>query len=119
MTVTKQIFSGSTDGEGIKVVATTSTGTTIHTVSSTATDFDEIWLWATNNHTTDVLLTVEWGVTTAPDGNIILTIPMHRGLVLVAPGLSLKGNASPHIVTAFAGITNVISIHGFVNRISA
>jgi hypothetical protein len=37
---------------------------------------------------------------------------------LVAPGLVLKGNATPLVVTAFCASANVVTILGYVNRIS-
>lgn len=117
-TFTKTILSGSTDGKGIKIAATATAGTLIHTGSSTAADLHEVWIWAENNHTADVVLTIEWGDATAPDGNIIKTIPTKAGLYLMIPGLVLKGNATPLTVKAFAATTNVICITGFVNVIA-
>lgn len=118
-TYNKLVLSGSTDGAGILVAATASAGTTIHTASTTTTTFDEVWLYAVNTSATGVKLTVEWATTTAPNGNIELTVAGESGLVLVVPGLVLKGNATPLVVRAFAATTNVIAIHGFVNRITA
>jgi hypothetical protein len=117
-TYSKLVLSGSTDGRAIKVAATATPGTTIHTASSTATHFDEIWLYAQNTDTTARKLTIEWGSTSSPDDLIEITIPAESGLTLVAPGLVLKGNATPLVVTAFAATTNVVTIHGYVNRIS-
>ncbi len=118
-TYTKVKLSGSTDGRGIKVAATASPGTTIHTGSTTATTYDEIWLYAMNTSTSAVALDIQWGGTTSPDDDIELTVQPESGLVLVAPGLLLKGNATALIVRAFAATTNVITIHGFVNQITA
>lgn len=118
-TFSKQTLSGSTDGRGVKVAATATAGTLIHTASSTATTFDEIWLYAVNSDTTARKLTIEWGSTTSPDDLIELTVAAESGLVLVVPGLVLKGNASPLVVRAFAATANVISIMGYVNRITA
>lgn len=118
-TFSKQILSGSTDGKAIKVAATASSGTTIHTGSSTATTLDEIWLYAVNSSTSAVKLTIQWGGTTSPDDDIELTIAAESGLVLVVPGLVIKGNATPLVVRAFAGTANVINISGYVNRIAA
>ena len=119
-TFTKTKLSGSTDGRGIKVAATSSAGTTIHTGSATATTYDEIWLYAINTDSTDRKLTLEWGGTTSPDDLIEQTITTEGGLTLIAPGLLLKGNASAAlIVKAFAATTNVIILHGFVNQITA
>lgn len=117
-TFSKQILSGSTDGRAIKVVATGTAGTTIHTASTTATTLDEVWLYAQNTDTTARKLTIEWGGTTAPDDLIEVTIGPEAGLVLVVPGLILKGNSTALIVRAFAATANVITIHGYVNRIA-
>ncbi len=118
-TFTKQILSASTDGKAIKVAATATAGTLIHTGSSTATTLDEIWLYAMNTSTSNVKLTLEWGDATAPDSHIEITVVAEAGLVCVSPGLLIKGNATPLTVKAFAGTANVITIHGFVNRITA
>jgi hypothetical protein len=117
-TFTKTILSGSTDGRAIKVVQTATAGTTIHTGSSSATTLHEIWLYAQNTDTTARKLTIEWGGTSAPDDLIELTIAPESGLVLVAPGLLIKGNASPLVVRAFASSANVVTIHGYVNVIA-
>lgn len=117
-TFTKTILSGSTDGRAIKVAATSGTGTTIHTGSTTSTTLDEIWLYAQNTSTSAVKLTVQWGGTTSPDDEIELTVQPEAGLVTIAPGLLIRGNATALVVRAFAGTANVITIHGFVNRIA-
>ena len=112
-TYTKLKLSGSTDGKGIKVAATATAGTTIHTAHATA--LDEIWIYAVNSSASDVKLTIEWGEATAPDGNIEGTIEGEGGLALVIPGLLLTNEL---VVKAFAGTADVIVLHGFVNRIS-
>lgn len=117
-TFSKLTLSGSTDGRGIKVGATATPGTTIHTASSTSTHFDEIWLYAVNSDTTARKLTVEFGGTSSPDDLIELTVPAESGLVLISPGLVVKGNTTPLVVRAFCATTNVVMIHGYVNRIS-
>ena len=117
-TFTKQILSGSTDGRAIKVVATASSGTTIHTGPTATATIDEVWLYAQNTDTTARKLTIQWGGTTSPDDEIELTIPAESGLTLVAPGLLIKGNATALVVRAFAATANVITIHGYVNRIA-
>jgi hypothetical protein len=49
-----------------------------------------------------------------------VTIAAESGLVLIAPGLIIKGNASAALVVkAFAATADVLTIHGFVNRITA
>jgi hypothetical protein len=112
-TFTKIKLSGSTDGKQIKVAATATAGTTIHTAH--ATDLDEIWIYCVNSSASAVKLTIEWGEATAPDGNIEVTIPAESGHLLVVPGLVLTNSL---VVKAFAGTTNVLLISGYVNRIS-
>lgn len=112
-TYTKVKLSGSTDGRMIKVAATATLGTTIHTAH--ATSLDEIWLYAVNSDTVDRKLTIEYGGATAPDNLIEVTIPAESGLILVCPGLILSNSL---VVTAFAATANVIMIGGYVNRIS-
>jgi hypothetical protein len=117
-TFTKKILSGSTDGKAIKVAATATAGTTIHTGSATTTTIDEVWLYAVNSSASAVKLTIEWGEATAPDGNIELSVAAESGLVLVVPGLLIKGNATPLVVKAFAATANVVMLHGYVNQIT-
>lgn len=118
-TITKTKLSASTDGLGVKVAATATPGTTIHTGSATATTYEEVWLYAVNSDTTARKLTIEWGGVTSPDCLIELTIAPEDGLTLVIPGLLLKGNATPKVITAFCGTANVVMIHGYVNSIAA
>lgn len=113
-TYSKQKLSASTDGKAVKITATSTVGTTVHTATSGTTNFDEIWLYANNNSTSPVVLTVEWGTTTAADGNIIQTIQPKSGLVPIVSGLILQNGL---LVTAFADTTAVILITGFVNHI--
>jgi len=118
-TFTKTLLSGSTRGRGIKVAATATPGTTIHTTGTSASTIDEVWLYAYNGHSSDVLVTIEYGGTTSPDDTIKVTIPAQSGLVLIAPGLTLTGDGSAGLVVkAFAATADVVTIHGFVNRIA-
>jgi hypothetical protein len=117
-TFTKTILSGSTDGRAIKVAATATPGTLIHTGSTTAATLHEVWLYAFNSDTANVKLTVEWGGVTAPDDSIEVTIPLESGLFLIVPGLLIKGNATALVVRAFAATANVLTINGFVNVIA-
>ena len=118
-TYSKIKLSGSTDGKLIKVAATATAGTTIHTGSSTATTIDEIWLYAVNSDTTDRNLPIEFGGTSSPDDLIEQTITAESGLLLVVAGLIIVGNATPLVVRAFAATANVVMVGGYVNRITA
>jgi len=112
-TFSKIALSGSTDGLPVKVVATATAGTLIHTAHATA--LDEVWIYAYNGHTADVVLTVEYGGATVPDQNIILTVSTKSGLALVVPGLILTNSK---VIRAFAATANVITLSGYINRIA-
>lgn len=112
-TYSKVRLSGSTNGRSVKVAATATAGTLIHTAHASA--LDEIWIFAQNTDTTDRKLTIEFGGTTAPDDLFEMPIGAESGLILVIPGLLLTQSLE---VRAFAATANVITINGFVNRIS-
>lgn len=112
-TFSKVKLSGSTDGRNIKVAATATPGTLLHTAHATA--LDEVWLFACNSDTVDRKLTIEFGGTTSPDDTIELTIPAESGMVTVIPGFLLTNSV---VVRAFAATANVIVINGYVNRIA-
>ena len=118
-TFTKNKLSGSTDGLAVKLTGTNTAGAvTVHTsvAGTTAGVFDEIWIYASNTSTSSVKLTIEWGTTTAADGNIEVTILPEAGLVTIVPGLILQ---NARLVKAFAGTADVILLTGFVNSITA
>lgn len=115
-TYSKQLLSGGTTGKNIKVAATSSAGTTIHTAVSGTSDMDEIWLYACNTDSSDRKLTIEYGGTTSPDDLSEITIEAEAGWVLIVPGMLLQNGL---IVKAFAASANVVNINGYVNRITA
>ena len=112
MTISRQLLSGSTKGQGIKVAATATPGTLIHTAH--ATSLDEVWLWCVNSSSSPVKLTVQFGGTTDPDDSIEATITGESGLFLIVPGLVLSNSK---VVRAFAATANVLAVHGYVNRL--
>lgn len=116
--ISKNKLSGSTNGRMIKVVATATPGTTIHTAQATTgeNNYDEVWLWAVNSDTTARKLTIEFGGTTSPDDTIEVTIPAESGLILVVPGLILQNSL---VVKAFCASASVVLIGGYVNTITA
>jgi hypothetical protein len=118
-TFTKGLLSGTSSDDGQAFEVTTS-HTTVHTGPTTATSYDEVWIYATNAHTADIEIYIGWGATGGTAANQIrLTITAKTGYKLVIPGLILKGNASPLIVTAYAGTTGKVNLTGYVNHITA
>lgn len=110
----KRRLSASMDGRGVKVGATASPGTVIHTATASiaANEWDEVWLRVVNTSATAVKLTIEWGGTTTDD-QIEITIPPEGGFTEAIPGHLLQNGA---VVRAFAATANVLIVHGFVNR---
>ena len=116
-------LSGSVQGEPIKITATSTPGTIVHTTGTSATVVDRLYLYANNTQAaataSTVLLTLEWGDATAPDHNIVVPIPGQAGLVQIIDGLPLLGNGSVALtVKAFAATTAVINITGRILRVT-
>ena len=111
----KRKLSASDGGRGIKVTATATPGTLIHQAfqSVAANEWDEVWLRAVNTSASAVKLTIEWGGTSSLDDQIEITVPAESGFTEVIPGHVLQNNKE---VRAFAATTNVLVLHGFVNR---
>ena len=116
--MTKKLLSGNTDGKQILVNATATLGDVIHTADASA--LDEIWIWAENHHTSDVILTIEWGAVVDPNDLIEVKLPLQftslkEGPILIIPGFELTNSL---VVTAFASVTDVVTIQGHVHRIA-
>ena len=118
-TYTKVLLSGSTQGKAIKVAATASTGTTIHATGTSSSIIDEVWLYAYNSSTNNITLTIQFVGTTAVDNDIKIILPSQSGLTLIVPGLILTGTgAAANTVYAYASTADVVTLSGYVNRIS-
>ena len=111
-TFSKVIPSGfGATGVPLTVTDTATLGEEVHTAH--ATSYDELWLWATNETTTSVVLTLEWGGATEPQ---VTTIPPKGSPPLqLAFGWILTGS---DVLTAFADTASAVTIHGYVNRIT-
>jgi hypothetical protein len=112
MAITKEFLSGSTNGRPIKLVATATPGTLLHTAH--ATSKDEVSVYLSNTSAGDVEVTVEFGGVTSPDDHIKFTVPAND-TILAVPGVPLSNSL---VARAFAGSANVITATGYVNRIS-
>ena len=113
--VTRVGLSGSADGEMILVTATSTVGTTIHTSTNqvSASRYDEVWLFASNNHSSSVDLTIEIDVANTSTSHFLITIPSKDGLYAVLPGVSVHNGK---MITAFAATGSVINIVGYVEQ---
>ena len=115
-TYSKQFLSGSTNGKAIKIAASATPGTLLHTAVAGTTSIDEVWLYAHNTSATSVKLTLEWGGTTDPDDTIEINLGAEgTGAVLVSAGWIIQNSL---VIRAFASTANVVNIVGYVNRIA-
>ena len=94
-------------------------GTTIHSTGTSSSIIDEVWLYAYNSSNAPVTLTIQYGASTYVDNDIKIDVPPTSGLTLAVPGLILTGTGSvANTVSAYAATANVITLSGYVNRIS-
>lgn len=114
-TVTRRALSASTDYRGIKVAATATPGTTIHTAGAVAMTVgaDELYLWVENFDVAGRLITFEWGGTTSPDDLMTFTVPA-KTCLLVIGGQNITNGL---LVRAFAEVTNLLMVTGYCNRV--
>lgn len=111
----KQLLSGSTNGRNIKVAATSTPGTLVHTAAAGTSSMDEVFLYAVNHHTATVTLTVEFGGVSSPDDLVKVNLEAGKGAYMVVPGWLLNNGLA---VRAFASEANAVTVNGYVNRIS-
>lgn len=118
ISVAKRKLSGSTDGKAVKVVATAvGAATTIHQAQAgqVAGCFDEIWLYAVNNDSVARTLYVCWGGIAGEDIVAVTLNPQSEVPICAVNGWLLQNVL---YVKAYASAANVVSVHGFVNRIT-
>ena len=113
---TKLILSGSVDGRNIRIVATATPGTTIHTATaSTGSDScDEVYLWAGSTSASYINMTVQTSDSADMASYNVRVPPAYAGLIPVIPGFPYRNGV---VLTATA--SSPVNISGFVNRISA
>jgi hypothetical protein len=109
--IEKMKLSSSTDGRPIKIAATATPGTTVHTAGS---GIDIVYLQLCNTDTTARKVTIEWGGTTSPDDTIELTIPPEGGIIEMPPMLIQNSL----VVKVFCATANVVICGGYVERLA-
>lgn len=112
--ITPGFLSASTNGRQIKVTATATAGTLLHTAVSGTSDIDYITLEAVNTSSSNVELTIEWGGTTSPDDLTIVTLAPKRGRQVVIDRCMLNNGLA---VRAFASVASVVVIYGEVRTV--
>ena len=113
MSVSKQLLSGSTNGRPIQVVQVATAGDLIHTAIAGTSDFDEVWLYAVNRDASIRKITIEFGGVVT--GDLITKSLDPDEPTLIVAGQVLHNSL---VIRAFAALTNVCSVWGYVNRIT-
>ena len=130
-TFSKIVLSGSSDGKPLAVSGTAPTlGVVVHTGITGNTDaFDEVWVYAFNNATTDRDVTLHWGASggsaaagddAAIGANQVFTVPARDGDYLLCPGHIMRGqNTLLAFDTANPNATGGVAVNGWVNRFAS
>lgn len=101
--------SGSTDGNLVQLAATS---TALHTAITGTNHVDEIFVYACNMHTSDILVTIE--VDGTADANIMTyTVPYQDGFHLLVPGIRMQNAGTLQAKAATASKVNCMVL---VNR---
>ena len=108
--------------------------TFIHNNNTTTGTLDEVWLYATNQSSSPINLSLlfgspqQFGPSTTfpqalahPSQEMEITIPGNSGLTLITPGLILTANGAStnySAIYASASVGSAVAISGYVNRIT-
>lgn len=104
----------SINGMGVKIVATSSPGTAVHTCQSGTDYFDTIWLFAVNRNAGTVGVVVQYG-DTATENSFGVSIPPNNAPIMILQGLRLNNGK---IVYVYATAANDVTILGFSDHTS-
>lgn len=107
MAITRIVPSGSTNGKWVKITgAVSGAAVTLHTTAASGTD--KIKLYATNNHSSAVVLSLY-------DGTEQQDITIAAGEKALVFDAIMDGEA---VISAFADTVDVIMIDGYVVRVT-
>ena len=115
---TATTLSAATSGQLIKITATATPGTTIHTATTfdAPEGVDEVYLWAGSTSASNVNLTLQVTGQGLEDRSINMQIPpAYSGPLPVLAGHRVCDGV---VVTATASVADRIVVWGHVNRIS-
>jgi hypothetical protein len=114
-TISKLPLSSSVNGKQILIAGTvSSSATNIHTAIAGTTSMDEIWLYACNNATASMTCSILWGGTAEPADVTKVILNPNGGRTLLVDGKLLQNALT---VQAYASVTNLMVVDGFINRI--
>lgn len=119
-TYTKIPLSQSNYGKSTLITLSALPGINIHTTDSASNITDEIWVYASNNGSSDSLTTFYWGSTATQDLIAQINVQAYAGLTVIFPGMILKGDGSNTCsIYTYTQYPSAVNITGYVNRITS
>ena len=116
---TAMTLSAATNGAPIKIAATATAGTTIHTATSSdmPEGCDEVYLWAGSTSSAAINATLQISSGNVTDGQSInFRVPAaYNGPIMILAGHRIADGV---VITATAATAERVNIWGHVNRIS-
>jgi len=116
-TISRNHLSGCANGIPVGLAADSGTFTTIHSITTTLADFEEIWIWLSNIDTSTQIVTLTFGGTAA-NNKVVVQVPA-ESTVLAVPGWTFQGASGPNTITGAAGAADKVNVHGYINLIDA
>lgn len=107
-------LSGCTNGIPVGLAADSGTFTTIHSITTTVADYEEVWVWLANTDTSQQIVTLTFGGTAA-NNKVMVKVPAET-TVLAVPGWTFKGASGPNTITGASGTADKVNVHGYVNH---
>lgn len=100
------------DGDMIAITQTSTEGNELHASIAGTDHIEEVFVYACNIHTANVLVTIEIGGVAAAN-RMTHSIPFDDGFHLIVPGIRIQNGTT---IDAFASVTAVINCFVSVNR---
>jgi hypothetical protein len=105
------VLAGDPEGNLVEITQTATPGNQLYEVQAVGAVRDRVRIYATNNSSAAVDLTIEWMGTTNAD-KIVVSVPPKNGLELVAEGwVRNASTGSKATIAAFAASASVINVH--------
>jgi len=114
-TISRDHLSGSTDGVPFALAADSGNFTAVHTTSTTAGNFEEVWIWLANINTQTEIVTLAFGGTGAAN-KMVLQVPA-ESTILAVPGITFDGKSSTGVaITGASSNADKINVFGHINK---
>lgn len=116
-TIIRDHLSGCANGIPVALAVDSGTFTTIHSITTTTADFEEVWIWLSNISTATEVVTLTFGGTS--DNNKVKVVVPAEATVLAVPGWTFQGASGPNTITGASTTADKVNVHGYINLIDA